>query len=727
MNHTEASGAGSVSIGENANGSIINTGTLILTLPRQTQTVFQYLSDPYRRAQKAGQPYEDFYDGVEANWVTIAHGLDAPRKRMEALLDFARDPRPRAIGLILGRAGEGKSTLLRRLAWELAEQGYPVFWYETYHHQDPVQGGAEALQRLQREYDRPLVFCFDDADQLDEVLPDFVRMLNAHNLRYRIFGAARLHQWQHARITLPLSPQNFELKAMESAEVEALLERMARHGGLGALAELPPRERLRRFQATMEHEELQLLPAMIAVRRRKRHFEQIIRDVLTRLERWEEGSRLLHAYAILAAVHRFGYWLESGLLAATMTALDYPMRVEQVRPLILDRLKGELLDIREGQERRLYTRHAIIAERVFRLLDSEGRLEVEGAEIYAVLFRELENHLVRHPRSQSRKLFTMLPLALQEAGEAELARDLLRQATELTPHDPVPFQVLALMEKEAGNLDEARRLFRQATDADPRNAPSWQAWALMEKEAGNLDEARRLFRKATDANPTDAPSWQAWALMEKEAGNLDEARRLFRKGVEADPTHAPLWQAWALMEQKEAGNLDEARRLFRKATDADPRNAPSWQAWALMEQKEGNLDEARRLFRKATDANPTDAPSWQAWALMEWRRGEGAEAALALCERALRHLRGGRDRAALLVVKARVLAALGRDGEAEAAFREALRLDGRNPHNHWHFARFLAARHRDDEANEHHCAILGLRRVPRWMRAKARHYCKRRR
>ncbi len=659
MNHTEASGAGSVSIGENANGSIINTGTLILTLPRQTQTVFQYLSDPYRRAQKAGQPYEDFYDGVEANWVTIAHGLDAPRKRMEALLDFARDPRPRAIGLILGRAGEGKSTLLRRLAWELAEQGYPVFWYETYHHQDPVQGGAEALQRLQREYDRPLVFCFDDADQLDEVLPDFVRMLNAHNLRYRIFGAARLHQWQHARITLPLSPQNFELKAMESAEVEALLERMARHGGLGALAELPPRERLRRFQATMEHEELQLLPAMIAVRRRKRHFEQIIRDVLTRLERWEEGSRLLHAYAILAAVHRFGYWLESGLLAATMTALDYPMRVEQVRPLILDRLKGELLDIREGQERRLYTRHAIIAERVFRLLDSEGRLEVEGADIYAVLFRELENHLVRHPRSQSRKLFTMLPLALQEAGEAELARDLLRQATELTPHDPVPFQVLALMEKEAGNLDEARRLFRQATDADPRNAPSWQAWALMEKEAGNLDEARRLFRK----------------------------------GVEADPTHAPLWQAWALMEQKEAGHLDKARRLFRKATDADPRNAPSWQAWALM----------------------------------EWKRGEGAEAALALCERALRHLRGGRDRAALLVVKARVLAALGRDGEAEAAFREALRLDGRNPHNHWHFARFLAARHRDDEANEHHCAILGLRRVPRWMRAKARHYCKRRR
>ncbi len=590
MNQAEASGTGGVAIGGDAWGNLINTGTLILTLPQRTQADFQYLSDAYRQAQKAGQPYVDFYEGVEANWVTIAHGLDAPRKRMEALLDFARDPQPRAIGLLLGRAGEGKSTLLRRLAWELAEAGYPVFWYETYRHQDPVEGGAEVLQALEREHDRPLVFCFDDADQLDEILPDFVRMLNARNLRYRLFGAARFHQWQHARLTLPLSPQTFELKAMERAEVEALLERMEAHGGLGALAELTPRERLRRFLATMEHEELQLLPAMIAVRRRKAHFEQIIRDVLAQVERWEEGERLLHAYAALAAVHRFGYWLEIELLAATMTALDYPMRAGQVRPLILDRLKGELLDIREGRERRLYTRHAIIAERVFRLLDEGGWLKWEGAAIYEVLFRELENYLVRYPRSQSRKLFTMLPLALREAGEAELARTLLRQATELTPGNPVPFQVLALMEKEAGHVEEARDLFR--------------------------------------------------------------------KGVRADPSHAPLWQAWALM---------------------------------------------------------------------EWKEGEGAEATLTLCERALRHLRRRRDRADLLVVKARVLAALGRDEEAETAFREALGLDRRNPHNHWHFANFLAARHRYAEANEHRCAILELQRAPRWMREKAQRYCKRRR
>ncbi len=172
---------------------------------------------------------------------------------------------------------------------------------------------------------------------------------------------------------------------------------------------------------------------------------------------------------------------------------------------------------------------------------------------------------------------------------------------------------------------------------------------------------------------------------------------------------------------------DEARRLFQKATAANPNDALSWQAWALMEKEAGNVEEARALFRKATEVNPPDAPSWQAWALMEWKEGKGAEASLTLCERALRHLRGRRDRAHLLVVKARVRAALGRDEEAETAFREALRLDGRNPHNHWHFANFLAARHRYGEANEHRCAILELRRAPRWMREKAQRYCKRRR
>ncbi len=214
--------------------------------------------------------------------------------------------------------------------------------------------------------------------------------------------------------------------------------------------------------------------------------------------------------------------------------------------------------------------------------------------------------------------------------------------------------------------------------------------------------------------------------MEKEAGNVEEARALFRKATEADPRNAPSWQAWALME-KEAGNVAEARRLFRKETEVNPVHVPLWQAWALMEKEAGNVEVARALFRKATEVNPTDASLWQAWALMEWMKGRRAEAALTLCEQALRHLHERRDRAALLVVKARVLAALGRDEEAEAAFREALRLDRRNPHNHWHFANFLAARHRYGEANEHRCAILELRRVPRWMREKAQRYCKRRR
>ncbi len=202
---------------------------------------------------------------------------------------------------------------------------------------------------------------------------------------------------------------------------------------------------------------------------------------------------------------------------------------------------------------------------------------------------------------------------------------------------------------------------------------------------------------------------------------------LFALATTLQPDNPFTWHTRAMWEWKMGKGAEEARRLLRKGVEADPTDAVSWQAWALLEKEEGRVEEARRLFRRATEADPADAPSWQAWALMEWRRGEGAEAALTLCERALRHLRGGRDRAALLVVRARLLADLGRDGAAEAAFREALRLDGQNPHNHHFFADFLAARHRYDEANEHRCAILELRRVPRWMREKARRYCKRRR
>ena len=72
------------------------------------------------------------------------------------------------------------------------------------------------------------------------------------------------------------------------------------------------------------------------------------------------------AYYLLAAVHRFGYWLSRSLYAQALGITE-----EKVSPCILGPLKGELVDVIEDETERLFTRNSIIADRVAQLVEKE--------------------------------------------------------------------------------------------------------------------------------------------------------------------------------------------------------------------------------------------------------------------------------------------------------------------------------------------------------------------
>ena len=661
-------------------GSIIVTGdgNLILHHGGGELLRFVLLDDDFRQAQRAHKPTIAFYDGVRANWAVIAAGMDAPRTLMGELLAFveeaAQDGLSR-IGLLLGPSGEGKSTLLRHTAWELAERGYAVLWHRRGSLPLPWEPGEGQPLRLPDD-GRPLVLCFDDADQV-EALPSVVESLRESDRHFVILGATRPNQWELAGMEGLLSPlpHRFELRCLSREEADALLERMEAHGGLGKLAKLPTREaRLRALLRTRERE-LQLLPALISART-GRDFDRIILDVLTRLRKRKDGPFLLRAYLTLAAVHRFGYWMSIALLCQAVGIGEEEMGLRILAPL-----RGEIIEVEEGEQHRLYPRHSAIAERAFRLA-RERRWIVER-NLYHHLFIALDRYLDSHPQdNMQEKLFTMLPLALRKEGATGelLARTLLREAAQLRSGNPVIFQVLALMEKEVGDFEEARRLFRKATEADPGNAPSWQAWALMEAELGDMEAARQVFRQGTERVPRFAPLWLKWAQLELRAGDVEAARQVFRQGTEKAPQDGQLWLGWAQLELGE-GDVEAARRVFRQGTEKVPRFAWLWLSWGRMELKAQQPDAALKIRREA-----------------------------------LGYFRNRRFRAAFLDIKAQALAALGQLVEAEASFRQARRVDSSNPHILYHFAYFLVQQERQAEACRLYRHLLRRRNIPSWMR-----------
>ncbi|HIP87919.1 MAG TPA: tetratricopeptide repeat protein, partial [Anaerolineales bacterium] len=583
----------SVAVSGSAQDLIIVTGDgNHISLARQGTFAFHLLDEAFRRAQHTRTPAA-FYDGARPNWANIALKQDAHRRLYAEVWAFATgsDLPGQRMGLILGLAGEGKTTLLMRLAWGLAEAGYPVLW----------RHGGTLLPhcRIPLDGQKPLILCFDSLDQEPEnELISLLTDLHDIGLPFVLLGTARRHEWRHAGIEGALRRlarfRAFHLGPLDPGEAKAILARLEEAGKLDALAPLSPAQRLKHF-LDRKKADGQLLPALLTARSGAADFEYFVLDVLEKVWKWPHGEFLLRGHAFISAVHRFGFWLGRNLLARVLNLPE-----AEVAPRLLRPLEGELLEVTEA-ERRLYTRHPVIAEVAFRLATEELPLP-EAEYLYEALFRALGALLQEHPEDPQRKLLTLLPLALQRRRLYEQARRLFDLATQADPGDVVTWLAWALMEAKSGNVERARELFERGTEADPGNSVIWLAWALMEERLGNVERARELFERGTEADPGHAATWQAWALMEARLGEVERARELFRKGTEADPGDAAVWQAWALMETR-LGDVERAWEL----TEADPGHAAVWQAWALMEARLGDVERARELFRKGTEADPGNA------------------------------------------------------------------------------------------------------------------------
>ncbi len=556
----------SVAVGRDVISSVIISGSdNVVYMQGDRGLLFYALDENYRAAQKERRP-ADFYNGTRPNWANIANAHDAPRALYHDLYAYATaDGEPyQRIGLVLGLAGEGKTTLLMRLAWSLAEEGYTVLW----HHSGFTGMRSVTGEALTTPRDRPLILCFDQADQV-EALPLLVKDLAEQGLRFVILGTTRPHEWRAAEMEGHLRDarlKKFGLATLTGREVNALLDKLAEHNALDRLANLSRREQVKHFLSRLEADR-QLLPALLTAKRQAESFESIVLDVLENVRRRKDGEFLIRAYATLAAVHRFDFWLSRSLFAR---ALD--ISVSEVGTRILSPLVGELLEVTQADDERLYTRHPVIAERVFALA-TVRKGWVESRYVYSGLLQALAEHLQAEPECPERKLLTMLPLAL------------IRQ----------------------GDFTAARRLFRQGVQADPTHAPTWQAWALMEKSLGNPEEARRLFKQGVQADPTHAPLWQAWALMELKKSGPERALALLDEGLRKVKTKRGRAKLLSLRGQALArmGLTEEAEVAFREALALDKRNWHTHYHYAhdLLERA-GRREEACAHYRRVLALKP---------------------------------------------------------------------------------------------------------------------------
>jgi hypothetical protein len=175
-----------------------------------------------------------FQYGREPDWKDIQQHYDIERKDSEIILNYARnimksaEPIPYRILLILDDSGTGKTTLIKRVAYNLARMGTPVFYVRTSSRIN-VNVAAEVLSSISREC---IIIVDGLADHIEQII-DLVEKTTNTNRVY-VIAAERRYRYEHIKLFIDsVFCKIITLEKMNNIENRRLIEQYRQYGLIG--------------------------------------------------------------------------------------------------------------------------------------------------------------------------------------------------------------------------------------------------------------------------------------------------------------------------------------------------------------------------------------------------------------------------------------------------------------------------------------------------------------
>jgi tetratricopeptide (TPR) repeat protein len=397
-----------------------------------------------------------FLLGATPRWEDILSNRDAPRNITQTLVDaisadLENPEYALRIHALLGSAGSGKSTVLRRLGITLARAGHSVFLTNSEEISAP-QSLARAVDHLHR----PIVLLFDNAETVLGGLPKFLKALQTIDIPPQVVIAARTNEFDRAAPRFPkeIGVTEVLVPHLTRPEIRDLIDVLDRNNRLGKLSGMSTDERIYQFESRANK---QLLVALREATSGK-GFDEILESEFAALV--PEETKAL--YLCVALTTEAGYRL-------TIQEFVGCSKVESAVALSL--LTRNLRDIviRTGvEDDLLLLRHRQIAEFMVMRAAPRPLLREAYLRLLGVLASEIGG---KNRRSRTFVLY----------------RTLINHYT--------------IHRRFAENLDDARLIFDSLHPQFSRNSQFLLQYGSFEMEAGNLDVAENLLDQADSLDP----------------------------------------------------------------------------------------------------------------------------------------------------------------------------------------------------------------------------------
>jgi tetratricopeptide (TPR) repeat protein len=488
--------------------------------------------------------------GTTPRWEDMHRYLDAPRTLTDSIFAHVVDQLDREAGAIvavLGTAGCGKSTILRRLGIRLSQAGRDVFF--TNSERVPSPGViSDALEAL---VDRKSILLFDNAEIVLAALPGILKDILKSSVAPIVIIASRTNDFDRlwARFQGADDIKEFHVPNLDRTEIKGIINVLERNSLLGKLQGMPERERIREFENRAGKQ------ILVAMREATSGygFDEIIKDEFDKLVPQE--SKVL--YLCVALATDAGY---------TISREQFVRCTDATPGEALHLLTRNLHDIvipfdQAGDFLKL--RHQHIAEYVIERVAPRPLLRDAYIRLLTVLSAEIG------PRSRRSRAFGIyrdvinhLSIYRRFAKDMEEARSIYSSLSRHLQKDAQFWLQWGSLELEGGSLELAENYLDQAESLDDKNhhIKNARAHLLIKKglEASDLSTAGVFFDDAnkiltirmTESSYADVYAihiycyygyhWvRRWFPMEdnEQRTRLEELRRVADEGCKVHPRH----------------------------------------------------------------------------------------------------------------------------------------------------------------------------------------------
>ncbi|GAB1318583.1 NMDA receptor-regulated protein 1-domain-containing protein [Madurella fahalii] len=222
----------------------------------------------------------------------------------------------------------------------------------------------------------------------------------------------------------------------------------------------------------------------------------------------------------------------------------------------------------------------------------------------------------------------------------------------------------------------------QILKKNPKHGDTMSMKALILNAQGKTEEAFALAKEALTIDMKSYICWHVYGILYRTNKNFDEAIKAYKFALKLEPDSHQIQRDLAILQvqMRDYQGYIQSRFVMLKAR---PHVRQNWTALAIAYQLDGNLQQAENIlatYEKSITTTPLKTDSENSEALL-YKNSIIAE--MGETERALEHLetdcKNCLDRLAVMELRARYLAQLGRKADAAKAYRALLDRNSEHP------------------------------------------------